>query len=335
MKKLLVLFSLLVFTISLTACKLPSGAEYPNKYAVSPSSAKSPAKRIETKSLKLTIKTEQSQYVVGEPVYVIGKLTNIGKQALRLHSEVSPGDGATQVFVTSGDGKTAVFRPIANYDVDSSVFQNFEPGAETADVFPVFFGAQGWTFTQPGKYILQAVYESPAKSGQILSVASNSIDINIVKTMDGSGEMLVNQKDPASFEAGKFLLWQAGDHLVKGIELLDRVVNTYPDSRLAQYIHYAKAKNLSQPFANYLTKKVRAPQCDKTLQYIKQLKGIEFVSNIHVQIQFSKLRCELRSKKIKDAHSSLDKIKSIMGERPEYRALGDRMQEMEMSINKS
>lgn len=334
-RNLFVLLSLLGLSLAMTGCELPNGADYPNKQSASQSDARPAASREDSKVLKLSIKTEKSAYFIGEPIYIIATLINVGNEALKVHGDITPGEGSSVVMVTSGNGKSESFEPIASYDNDSSVFHLLKPKEEVGAVYPIFFGGDGWVFSHPGKYMIRTIYETPGKQGAMQRVMSNTIEITVVKPSDGSGEMLVNGDDPASIQAGKFMLWQSGDHLAEGIALLDTISKRFPKSETVNYIKYAKAKSLSQPFTNYLTKQVREAQCGTTLRVLNEINSEKFASNLLVQMKLARVRCEIINKNYSAAKKAVAGAKALVNNRSEYRIVQKRVDEYLGYLSKS
>jgi len=301
----------------------------PNAAKVSPSSALDPAAVIPTADLELSIRTEKESYFVGEPIYLVVRLRNTGRETKRVMGLLHPDDGAISVYIAAADGVPRRYASLAIADNDSTAYQQLASGETIGDIFAVFFDASGWVFREPGTYQLDAKYRTVDRPNVVSEVASNSITITIEETPDGSGKGLVASGDPASFEAGKFLLWQSGDHLVQGQARLAEIVEQYPESVLSSYARFALGKNLSQPFTDYGRGVTRPADCRGSSEYLGAVKTAQISENTQIQRLVAQYRCNVRLGDEDSAESAVGEVRDLMQNRPEYKALGARLDQME------
>jgi len=313
----------------ISGCAGPSGMRWPNTDKVSPRSAVEPATVIPAVQLELSIRTEKESYYIGEPIYLVVHLRNTGREAKRVMGQLHPDDGAIAVYVTATDGARGRYAQLANVDNDSTAYRELAGGETIGDIFAIFFDANGWVFREPGIYQLDVTYRTIEQPTVASEVASNSISVTIEETPDGSGKVLVVAGDPASFEAGKFLLWQAGDHLVQGQERLTEIIERYPESVLSNYVRFALGKSLSQPFTDYGLGVIRPADCRMSSVYLRAVKPAQISENAQIQRLIAQYRCNVRLGDKDSAASAIGEVRKLIQNRPEYQALGARLDQME------
>jgi hypothetical protein len=96
----------------------------------------------------------------------------------------------------------------------------------------IFFGADGWTFDQPGEYVILADFPSTESPGSP-RVASDSLRIQIREpTTPASRRALELLRTPdqtrLGAQQGLFLYLEGGDHLTLGKERLEQIVIETP-----------------------------------------------------------------------------------------------------------
>ncbi len=265
--------------------------------------------------LQLTLQADKAKFVLGEPVYLTIRLRNTGTTTLTVYKQLRPEEGMVHIEITAPDGRGIGFAPLTMLDVDTPI-EDLGRGAEVSAVFPVFYGANGWTFRQPGDYTLQAVYHAGAQN-KTDALRSNSLTITI--TPGGAAGEFLFELEEASHEAGKFLLWQSGDHLRKGIARLESLLDQFPDSLLADYVQLALGINLSRSFTNYAAKSVRPPDYGAALAHLQKVRENQLPSYLKVQRRLAQARCYVRLGKHREARVLLRQTRSLIGERSEFR----------------
>ncbi len=269
-------------------------------------------------SLKLTIAVEKTNVVLGEPVYVTVRLRNTGSSPAKVFKNLRPEVGVAQVDVTAPDGRTFGFVPLAIIDTDEPL-GDLAPGEEVSAVFALFYGARGWTFQRPGKYTLVAKYQDPTHRKKE-ALRSNSVTVSVTQ-VDGAGEFLM--KGDAGREAGKFLVWQAGDHLRKGIAHLKDLIEKFPNSPLVDYAQLALGNNLGKSFRDYSIGRVRRPDCGTALAHLQKVRSDRLPTYLKVRKNLAQARCHLRLQQPEQAQKLMRATQDLVGERTEFRFLFD------------
>lgn len=311
----------------LVGCTAPNGGAWPRQGVVSPSDARPAAQVVAAEGLTVSIATERTDFQIGEPIYLTLVLENSGQQSRRVVGSLDPIDGAVSIQIAAPDGKRWTFGPLAVADNDESIFQQLEPGTRIGGIVPIFFGAKGWTFTEPGQYVLTVRYQTPDIEGRVGETRSKPLNIDIHSS--SVGDDLVGGDHQASVETGKFLTWQAGDHLLKGLGRLRTLMEKSSDSPLSSYAHAAFGHSLGEPFANYLEGKVRPKNCDLAMSHIESVVSTHVPDYIRLQNSITGASCALSRQDWRGAKRYLDQAKEFSGDRVEYRGIMERVLKFE------
>ncbi|HJU05015.1 MAG TPA: hypothetical protein VJ692_07650 [Nitrospiraceae bacterium] len=265
-------------------------------------------------SLELVLETGKTQVVLGEPVYVTVRLRNTGTAPVDAPKVLDPQTGVVQIEVASASRPRLVFLPLFYADaIDTR--KRLRPGEEVAAVFPIFYGGRGWTFPLPGAYRIMAVYRGPVHE-DTEPVRSNAAAIEV---MEGHGAGAFLMRDSlAGDEAGKFLLWQRGDHLRAGIAHLLTLIETFPDSPVSDYALLALGRNLSRGFRNYSLGRVRQPDCAAALDYLEKVRTERLPPYLQIQNHLDQARCLMRVGQPVQARALVDRTEQGASDRAEF-----------------
>lgn len=315
------------------ACDLPSGGRFPQQGVESVEDAAPTAQTVPAQDLRLTVGTERPDFELGEPIYAMIILENVGDRARRVVGELRPEDGAITILIAGGDRETRAFSPLAHADNDQTALVELGPGERIGATAPIFFGSNGWTFAEPGEYELSAVYAGPGEGGSIQQVRSEPIVIS-VHGDEGAGAVLT-AGDSASFEAGKFLTWQAGDHLVDGRELLEAVIERWPNSRHASHAAFALGRSWSEPFMDYGRNEVRPSDCELALEFLNRVDRSVVGTQANVLIHVARARCAALTDDRQAALTELERGRELAADRPELARLRARLDEYSQNLRTS
>lgn len=302
--------------VILSGCTAPNGGRWPAQGSVSPSSANPSANILQTETMALNVSTAQSDYLLGEPVYISLTLKNTDQRIQKVVGSLDPIDGAISIRISNKSTSDQVFVPLLVTDNDIGIFNDLEPQAMIGSIVPIFFGTSGWTFKNVGEYDIMAVYHTPDTEGNILEVRSQALSININPST--IGEKLIVGDVAEAAETGRFLTWQSGDHLEKGISRLERLIKENPDSVLASYIYAAFAHSFGEPFANYIKGEVRPLNCDLALEYLGLVNEELITEYIRLKNSIVLTHCMLLNNNWEAAETSLNYTREVAGGRPEY-----------------
>lgn len=275
--------------------------------------------------LRLRASVDKAQYGLGEPVYLSVILRNDGTAPVNLPEALNPQFGNIGIRITDAQGQVSNFVPLSVVDSDT-LPTPLAPGQARAEVFPIFFGGGGWTFMKPGKYRIETRYALAGGK----DVAAEPIALEVLP--DAAGEMLI-APGRASNEAGRFLVWQAGDHLRAGTALLEGLLEKHPQSALANYVNFAFGKSQTRFFRDYPAEKLRAPDYQKAMQYFSKVNPAALPPYLRVQYEISHVRVDLAVGKAESAKSRLVEIDKMIKERPELHQLHEPAQRVEREVS--
>lgn len=316
---------------AVAACDMPNGGHWPQRGTASIDDAPRAAEVGPAEGLRLALRTEKPEYEIGEPVYAIIVLTNDSQRARRVFGRLRPEDEAVAIRIVGGSGEDRLFRPLGYSDNDYSAWVDLGPGEQVGATAPIFFGSDGWTFTEEGRYQLTATYTTTG-DGSRQQVRSGPFTLSIaageefVGEGDGAGALLT-AGDSASLEAGKFLTWQSGDHLVAGRQLLNDVLSRWPESRVASHAAFALGRSWSEPFMDYRSNEVRPPNCQRARALLESVDRDVLGKQARTLVEIALARCAAVQDDYRRALLHLDRGREIAGEAPELAGLRARIDE--------
>ena len=278
--------------------------------------------------LELRLEIGKTTLVLGEPVYVTVQLINVGTTPIEVSKLLVPQLGDVQIEIASPSRPRFVYLPLFYSDAVQTR-TSLAPGDEIAAAFPIFYGALGWTFHRPETYGVIVGYRYSSGAHHVL-VQSNPVSVTVVDE-GGPGSLLMSGT-PASEEAGKFLLWQRGDHLVAGQALLTDLLKTFPDSSVSDYALLAFGRNVSRSFRNYAVGRIRLADCESAMKYLHHVRTDRLPALLQVQQHLDEARCLARLSKPAQAGESLKQAKQAGGDRPEFRLLFQQAVKLEPAL---
>lgn len=92
--------------------------------------------------MALTITTAQSDYLLGEPVYISLTLKNIGQRVQKVVGSLDPIDGAISIQISNKRTLAQVFVPLLVTDNDIGIYDTLEPQAMIGSIVPIFLVQQ-------------------------------------------------------------------------------------------------------------------------------------------------------------------------------------------------
>jgi hypothetical protein len=279
-------------------------------------------------TLQLTIVPGKTELVVGEPLFVILRLRNIGSASIDVPDSFRTNSETLLVLAAAGSGAPRPYRPLALVLTQSPPLA-LAPGEEITELAAIFFGGSGWyVVDHEGTYRVHARYRVPTPGGP-LDVSSEPVTVT-VSAGDGAGRMLID--DDHGGEAAKFLLWQAGDHLERGIAHLTDVAATHPNSPLADYIRVAFARSHSRPFKNYAIDVLRPPDCPRALEELNRVRPASLPTQLKLQMSLDRARCLIALNRRGDASGELASALRIIDEEPAFRPLLEQAVQLEPTL---
>ncbi len=232
--------------------------------------------------LELTIKTGAVDFFPGFPVVLYVSLKNL---AYETHMDIvhclEPEYGFVEYLVKAPDKKE--FTPFIPwiYKEHPNPVKTLSGSKTIRAEAKIFFGANGWTFSMPGEYILKAVYMN--------EVESNEWVLSIFTPFGPYKE--ISNLFLGSAEVGYFLLFEGGDHLAEGKRRLEIVGSKYTQSIFGIYANFALGVNLMQDFADSRTKRIRKADYQGAVKYLEKaaLSTYSFYQSVYTQVYLAEL----------------------------------------------
>ena len=269
--------------------------------------------------LRLTLELGEAEVVLGEPVYATVTLRNVGSGPVSILPDLSLESGFVQIEVGPPDGKPFPFVPLAIDDVEVARLE-LAPGAAITGISEVFFGGRGWTFDRPGSYSLTASYEVPG----VRRLSSEPAVLSVAES-DGAGRALLSADPETVRQAGKFLVWQQGDHLRRALLRLEGLVERYPESEVADHVRLAMGVNLSRSFYDYTAGGVRPARPEEALQLLDAVRETSLPGIQRLRLHLARNRCHAALGRKDEADAALDAARKLTTDRPALETLLKRM----------
>ena len=276
-------------------------------------------------SLSLRIETERPSYALGEPVYLTARLTNSGPSAERFLQMLNPVDGLLAVSVRDPKGEGVGYMPLSARDRDTPLGP-LEPGGQIATSFPIFFGADGWVFQTPGRYAVVASFHVQG-GGASRVIKSNPLEITIREEGADAGRFLM--EGPAGLEAGRFLVWRAGDHLERGLARLRELAERYPASPIVDHYRVALGRSLARPFKNYIKGAVRPADYARALEELGRARDESLPARVRVEKYLAQATSFLGMQRPAEAAEALRQARALIAERIELADFREQLERLE------
>jgi len=236
--------------------------------------------------LKIDLRPDKEAYALGEPVIAYVSIKNVGASASKVPENFEPDFMTVRYYVAYDGEEEKRFTPWAIFDSDTTLV-SLDPGQLAFGTARIFFGADGWTFSKPGKYTLRAAYRS---------YTSPKFKIEVKKPTNkqeaDAAKLLLDSK-----EAGYFLLFEGGDHLKEGIAKLNDLATKFPNSPLSAYANFALGANEVTEFADYSKNELRKANPAKAEMYFDRSKDQLVKSSVYYSTKATDALSEIKKQK--------------------------------------
>ncbi len=287
--------------------------------------------RSSSPTLELKLEIGKPAVMLGEPVYATVRLVNVSEMPVEVFKLLDPQTGALQIEVSSATKPRWVFLPLLYTDAIRTR-SALAPGEAVVAVFPIFYGALGWTFDRPGTYRVTAEYR-PQAGAQRERIRSSAVDVTVADEAGVGASLLTDGS--AGEEAAKFLLWQRGDQLQAGQALLSDLLRQHPDSPVADYALLAFGRNLSRSFRNYAAGKIRQADCEPALKFFQRVRSDRLPVFLQIQQRLDEARCFIKLSHPAEARDSIRRAEQLRDGRPECHLLFQQAIRLEPALGSS
>lgn len=279
------------------------------------------------RGLSLKIETERPSYALGEPVYLIVRIFNQGRAEAKFVPLLSPKDGLVAISIQNPAGRGIGFEPLASRDREASPVA-LAPGGQVATTFPIFFGATGWVFRAAGKYPVRAQFEVHTGPGTPQVIKSEAIAVTI-RDDGAQGAATLMDGSAASLEAGKFLVWGSGDHLVQGMERLNQFAARNPTSPAVDHYRVALGRSSARPFKNYKVGSVRPAEYARAVTELARARDDVLPSVVRVEKYLAQATSLFGAGRRPEAVDALGRARALVNERPELAEFREQVERLE------
>ncbi|MCP4698842.1 MAG: hypothetical protein GY862_18620 [Gammaproteobacteria bacterium] len=196
----------------------------------------------------LEIKTGKQAYALAEPVALYVSIENTGDELANLPAYLGP--DFQEVNYTVSNAAAGGDKQFVSWIIKDTwtPVRAFASGEIRKEEVKLFFSAQGWTYPAPGTYTITA--EFAGQSSNTLTITVGNAAPGALRSAESDEADAVAQLLLRSGQAGFFLLFEGGPHLVKGIEILEQIVADYPNTPHAAHARTALG-NYQRELGNY------------------------------------------------------------------------------------
>lgn len=238
-------------------------------------------------ALRFSLELASPSPILGEPVYLLTRLRNESSEPVTAAAEPTPEAGGLRIEILRPDGRRVDFLPLV-YEDDLYPPDPLPPHRVRAAEVPIFYGGGGWTFDVPGTYGVRAVYRDPNRRFEL-----EAVPLQVVVSEGDSASRELFADPEAADQAGRFLVWQGGDHLQRGIALLKAIVVQHPRSPLAVHARVALGISSSRDFADYTVGRLRPSECWSTLHYLEGTPTDRLPASIRLRRTLAEAHCRV------------------------------------------
>jgi hypothetical protein len=189
-----------------------------------------------TLRLELRVNRAHPRYEFMEPVWLELKLTNVGAEPRLLDADVLDADSLTLVLRKDGGAarRLVPFRQKCVAPADEPLV----PGESIYGAVLASAGLNGWDVAEPGTYVVQAA--AHVRGEDVIS-APFALEIDPPRTRheeQAAGELFTQ-------DAARVLLFNGTRFLERGNDVLQEVVERFPERRIALHARVALASPLT------------------------------------------------------------------------------------------
>ncbi len=220
------------------APELRRGVAIPREAAVRTAAARNGPRRLAPADhpLRLSLASPKRTYLAGEPVVLVASLRNSGTAPVEALDLLRPEFRFLNLEISApGAGGPIPFRPAILAEGRGRPTRTLAPGGSIHEEVKLFFGAEGWTFIDPGIYRVRADFPAGplgtagADEGEA-RIEAPSIEIEI---REPATETDRRARSLLGHEEGLYLLLEGADHLEKASANLRTIAREHPRAACA------------------------------------------------------------------------------------------------------
>lgn len=226
--------------------------------------------------LKLKLEAPKQSYVAGEPIVLTVGLHNSGTVNQSVYPLLDPKYRFLNLEIKRpGQTDFDPFQPVLIAEARGVQVRALAPGESIHDEARIFFGADGWVFTEPGEYVVRADYPAPAVDGTMKDdgtrIQSGELKIVVAEPTTSSArrakELIVGPQQ------GLYLVLGGGDHLTNATAQLKQVVQEAPTAPQAAAVRLALGTAALNPTIDPSTGVQSQPRVDEAKQHLDAVRN--------------------------------------------------------------
>jgi len=226
-------------------------------------------------SLRLHLEAPKTSFIVGEPVVLTVGLHNGGSSDRYVLPLIDPRYQFLNVEMRKkGTEQFEPFRSAVLADARGVAATRLKPGDSIHEEIKVFFGADGWTFKEPGTFEVRADYPAGGSEPTVLDeregrVQSALLELEIKAPTTSTDRRATNLM--LGYEQGLFIFLEGADHLSRAKAKLRSVVEEAPGSATAPAARLALAQAVLNPAPSPGSRVATQIDVEKAQEYLRGL----------------------------------------------------------------
>jgi hypothetical protein len=230
---------------------------------------------VEADDLRLVLEAPKSSYLVGEPVVLTVGLHNTGSQDRYVLPLLDPRFQFLNVeFRKKNDPSFRAFRSAVLAEARGVDPARLKTGDTLHEEIKVFFGADGWTFKEPGTYEVRADFPAGASSREALSNQKERVQSPVLELVVQDATTSTDRRATRrilGYEEGLFIYLDGASHLRRAKASLEKVVQEERGSAVAAAARLALAQSELHPVPEPGSRVVPGPNVEKAQEYLREL----------------------------------------------------------------
>lgn len=228
----------------------------------------------DSRALKLRLEAPKRSYVVGEPIVLTVSLHNEGTQPQQVIPLLAPEQQFLALELQApGATEFEAFRPAILRDARGVRARALQPGESLYAEAKVFFGSNGWTCKEPGRWRIRADFPAAGEGSAAFDEANGRIQSAPLEI-----EVLAPRTSPErrardlilGHQQGMYLLLGGGDHLKTAASRLRALAAEAPNAAQAPAVSLALGKAALTPTLDPASKVRSQPKLDEARRYLQR-----------------------------------------------------------------
>ena len=257
--------------------------------------------------LVLKIEASKTEYLLGEPIVLYLSLQNTSDEVRELPVVLAPIAGYVDYQIKFPDSFEKSFESSVIGDLVNPMTA-VAPGEQIIGEAKLFYGANGWTFEQPGTYEITARMFRSSLSSTVTITVHAPID----ESTANAAQLFLESED-----VGFVLLYGGGD-ILGAIQRLEQVSTEYPNTPHATYANQVLGSRLINDFNDLATGNVRLADPTSALPFLEKAKQkpISFYDILHTHMSLYEAYTKLNN--TVKAQSALKDLVQMVSTQPQW-----------------